>query len=70
MRSTVTAFAALAYTARVRGATIEQDARGVISAWNDDAAPLHGWTPEDAISTWSRGHSVTVVDDGREAVEQ
>ena len=33
----------------MRDAIIEQDARGVITAWSDEAAALYGWTRDEAI---------------------
>jgi len=33
----------------MRDGIIEQDARGVITAWSDEAAALYGWTPDEAI---------------------
>ena len=33
----------------MRDAIIEQDARGVITAWSDAAAALYGWTRDEAI---------------------
>ena len=33
----------------MRDAIVEQDARGVITAWSDEAAALYGWTRDEAI---------------------
>src|SRR5215204_555934 len=33
----------------MRDGIIEQDARGVITAWSDEATALYGWTRDEAI---------------------